>query len=538
MEECHPLTSRSWSTLSTVRSIDVGPGFSNNIVPRAGEICQMNAKSLFIESLIDQLCKLFEKDPHERRKTYNAICSKLFDLKLIGNTYQLEELSSLRGYYQHAMMNLLGSPDSSLYKMSLQNLEWSRYYSEYEETSFIAAGGFGKVYKAKHRLDQVFYAVKKISVKLQNISLLIMGSNEVKTLAKLNHTNIVQYKAAWLEPVFYSSPALPNTNISHSSDSDEIVFQESNSSLHIEGNSSSSAGNENDKKLMLCKYKNDFGENEFNTSRQISATLYVSMQLCDETLREWLNKRNAENDSIDLPLCLEIMIQATKGVEYIHSCNIVHHDIKPSNIFLSNNLRTIQVGDFGLACCLQGHNHSGCPLEGGRFGTRLYAAPEQHRGQCNPKSDMYSLGLVFIELVSIFATEMERIDILSKCRSGDVPDSVPEQLVPIIKKLISTNAEERPTSSDLLKEINKLLSKPSEIKASLSVTKTQLISINENTQVDSMCQTKDCKAIPICDVHEMLKVKEKEISELKLKLAKQETEIAQLKKKQVIKEYS
>lgn len=52
------------------------------------------------------------------------------------------------------------------------------------------------------------------------------------------------------------------------------------------------------------------------------------MQLCDETLREWLNKRNAQNKSIDLPLCMEIMIQATKGLEYIHSCNIVHHDIK------------------------------------------------------------------------------------------------------------------------------------------------------------------------------------------------------------------
>lgn len=189
-----------------------------------------------------------------------------------------------------------------------------------------------------------------------------------------------------------------------------------------------------------------------------------------------------------------------------------------------------------MACCLQGLNHSGCPLEGGRFGTRLYAAPEQHRGQCNPKSDMYSLGLVFIELLSIFATEMERINILSKCRSGDVPVGVPEQFVPIIKRMIFPNADERPSSTELLNKIYKLLPKPSDGKASLSVTKTQLISINDNRK-ELVCQSKDCKTISTCEAQEMLKIKEKEINELKMKLAKQESEIAELKK-QIVRETS
>lgn len=41
-------------------------------------------------------------------------------------------------------------------------LEWSRYSMEYEELDFIAQGGFGQVYKARHKLDGEVYAMKKI----------------------------------------------------------------------------------------------------------------------------------------------------------------------------------------------------------------------------------------------------------------------------------------------------------------------------------------------------------------------------------------
>ena len=54
------------------------------------------------------------------------------------------------------------------------------------------------------------------------------------------------------------------------------------------------------------------------------------MQLCDETLNEWLNKRNLDN-TVDISLAMYIMIQISMGVQYIHSCNVVHHDIKVSN---------------------------------------------------------------------------------------------------------------------------------------------------------------------------------------------------------------
>lgn len=86
-------------------------------------------------------------------------------------------------------------------------------------------------------------------------------------------------------------------------------------------------------------------------------------------------------DSFDVTL--NIFIQALSGLRYIHLQNIVHHDIKPSNIFIGcekNGDLYVQLGDFGLACPLEA-KHSPDSM----IGTITYAAPEQLRGHCNPK---------------------------------------------------------------------------------------------------------------------------------------------------------
>lgn len=86
-------------------------------------------------------------------------------------------------------------------------------------------------------------------------------------------------------------------------------------------------------------------------------------------------------DSVEVTL--NIFLQLLSGLRYIHLQNIVHHDIKPSNIFIGcekNGELYVQLGDFGLACPLQA-KHSPDSM----IGTLTYAAPEQLRGHCNPK---------------------------------------------------------------------------------------------------------------------------------------------------------
>jgi translation initiation factor 2-alpha kinase 3 len=103
-------------------------------------------------------------------------------------------------------------------------LHTDRYAREYEELEMVGKGGYGKVYKVKHKLDDSFYAVKKIVVspakmqKIQECGPQEMESllEEVRSLARFDHGNIVRYHSAWFE----FSTASANAPLSPS----EVVF--------------------------------------------------------------------------------------------------------------------------------------------------------------------------------------------------------------------------------------------------------------------------------------------------------------------------
>lgn len=75
-----------------------------------------------------------------------------------------------------------------------------RYSRDFEELEIIGEGGFGKVYRVKHRLDGGIYAIKKIIINYGNPTERKM-LKEVSLLSKLNHPNIVRYYQSWLEDV-------------------------------------------------------------------------------------------------------------------------------------------------------------------------------------------------------------------------------------------------------------------------------------------------------------------------------------------------
>ncbi|MEO8541009.1 MAG: serine/threonine-protein kinase, partial [bacterium] len=76
--------------------------------------------------------------------------------------------------------------------------------------------------------------------------------------------------------------------------------------------------------------------------------------------------------------------------------NIVHRDIKPANILMAPD-GTAKVTDFGIATLNQG---SSLTVPGMFVGTAAYAAPEQHHGTADVRSDIYSLGVVLFELLT------------------------------------------------------------------------------------------------------------------------------------------
>lgn len=394
--------------------------------------------SLLIESLVKNLCTIFENDDERAKKIYNIICSQLFKLNLIDESYQMPEFEGIRSQYQKALYQLVTAArngDESITGPPIwtsEDLIGSHYYREFDEIEYIAGGGFGQVFRVRHKLDGSEYAVKKIYIRSNSITSVRNYLKEVKTFASLNHSNIVQYKVAWLElgvPTAQKAILPSDTNITDSYNSDTSL--EINSSLseishlsHNNANKSSSeftvefeaqkskhysySSNSNTKKKRnrsrnsiseggkaICKF--NFEEAiHVDVRKQQWATLYIQMSLCQITLKQWLEKRNeAETLSNNVSeaaivrfqhtvrkeTVLEVLQQILCGLQYIHSKGIVHHDIKPSNIFMQmdgGNL-VVQLGDFGLACPLQNSQHSLA------FGTKLYAAPEQLSGKCDPK---------------------------------------------------------------------------------------------------------------------------------------------------------
>ena len=100
---------------------------------------------------------------------------------------------------------------------------------------------------------------------------------------------------------------------------------------------------------------------------------------------------------------LKLMRQIASALAYLHSRGLVHRDLKPENVLLTSN-GDIKLADFGLARKYSPlePNYAGlvnqCYMQT-VAGTPHYMAPEVFRGHYTEKSDVFSLGVLFFEIV-------------------------------------------------------------------------------------------------------------------------------------------
>jgi len=104
-----------------------------------------------------------------------------------------------------------------------------------------------------------------------------------------------------------------------------------------------------------------------------------------------------ERKRLPVPDALHVLTQLAGALDYAHSRNVVHRDVKPVNILVSPSL-WVWVTDFGIA---KSELSTNLTMAGGVLGTPDYMSPEQAKGEdVDARSDLFSLGCILFECVT------------------------------------------------------------------------------------------------------------------------------------------
>ena len=332
----------------------------------------------------------------------------------------------------------------------------NKYRTNFNQIKLLGQGAYGSVYKVFHKYEKKFYAIKKVFITKDIVEDNYDIFREIQIYSELMNDQVVRYYSSWI-------------------DIDVGSIIEYNEQI-----------------------KNDY---EFEKIDYICPILFIQMELCDFTVKDYLMTW-AEYDSMDEKI--NILIQIIKGLEYIHSKNIIHRDIKPDNIFLiTNNLNPetnkyqVKIGDFGLCKKYIGFEtnkkkkeHEVNKLEkllvdydsssfetnylvdnlysnfksslsivstesmNSYVGTGIYRAPEINTKKYDSKIDIYSLGIIMIELFINPKTESEKIFLISKFKKSKNLNLLEKienlEIRKMIFNIIINEPNNRPSLSDIL----------------------------------------------------------------------------------------
>ncbi len=163
----------------------------------------------------------------------------------------------------------------------------------------------------------------------------------------------------------------------------------------------------------------------------------------------------------DAPLSTEkvvhIAMQIAKAMEFAHQHEIIHRDIKPQNVIITET-GEIKVTDFGIA---RAGSTSTMTRTGAILGTAHYISPEQAQGSViDPTTDIYSLGVVIYEMATgelPFRGENPVAVALKHINDTPLPPrhvfaAVPESLEAVILKAMAKNPADRYRSAEALRD--------------------------------------------------------------------------------------
>lgn len=190
---------------------------------------------------------------------------------------------------------------------------------------------------------------------------------------------------------------------------------------------------------------------------------YIVMELIKgKTLKEIIN----EDGAISWKWSVNVAIQIASALETAHKNNIIHRDIKPHNIIITED-GIAKVTDFGIAKAV---SNSTITAFGSTIGSVHYFSPEHAKGGfTDPKSDLYSLGVVLYEMVtgkvpfnadtpvSVALKHMQEKPTEPMKINSSIPKSVNDIIMKAMQKDINLRYQ---TATEMLRDLSKAIKNP------------------------------------------------------------------------------
>ena len=190
--------------------------------------------------------------------------------------------------------------------------------------------------------------------------------------------------------------------------------------------------------------------------------LYIVLELMEGTLEELLDEGVGKDD--ELRLCRQIL----EGVEFLHCTNIIHRDIKPTNVLYKHTPELcVKLADFGLSGRATQAVANTFSVMHSKAGTRCWMAPEllTKDAQHSPASDVFACGLLLHFVLSAkkhpFAptSSANKNELLIECetvtniekRTLSLDESLSSEATHLVDAMLQSEKDQRPSAAESLR---------------------------------------------------------------------------------------
>jgi serine/threonine-protein kinase len=197
---------------------------------------------------------------------------------------------------------------------------------------------------------------------------------------------------------------------------------------------------------------------------------------------------------------LAIMIQIAQALDHAHQAGLIHRDVKPKNILITND-GVAKLADMGLARAIS--DREAAEAEAGKtFGTPYYIAPEQVRGDVNidARADLYSLGATLYHMVTGKAPfEGPEVTVIMRKHLREPivpPDHVNPRLSNGISEIIELCMAKDPlkryiTTGDLIEDLQAVARGQAPVQARRLIDLTELDALNHKSDTEDLPEEPD-----------------------------------------------